>query len=371
MSASPISFNVSVPAAPQADVNNSSAGGGSGNVNNGAIDSGNTQFGSTAKSLADVSADFHPELYVQTNVQTNGSNETALNNPAGGHVAAADNSYSLASASGSNANRTSVINPQDVALSRQAKPKFVDITIQQGGFLGMGRETVPGKEIVSPKWYSESTGEWAKMKFPEYENGKLKELGSSFQKMGCHATGVLNAANIISNRVSGETATPRNARDYQVTSSGEKTSKVMNNVGNDNVYTGDKFLNVIRNVQFYDLRSPQKFTKISQDNIFNIGKPSTISDQTMQRIKDNVNAGNPVTIGIAKRGESDPRHTAVVSGVVTDKAGKEQLMVRDNWEDKDGQAEMITLDEFTQRYRGVNADKVEVDMVWAAAAKNK
>jgi hypothetical protein len=46
-------------------------------------------------------------------------------------------------------------------------------------------------------------------------------------------------------------------------------------------------------------------------------------------------------------------------------------MVRDNWEDKDGQAEMITLDEFTQRYRGVNADKVQVDMVWAAAAKNK
>ena len=90
----------------------------------------------------------------------------------------------------------------------------------------------------------------------------------------------------------------------------------------------------------------------------------------MQRIKDNVNAGNPVTIGIAKRGESDPRHTAVVSGVVTDKAGKEQLMVRDNWEDKDGQAEMITLNEFTQRYRGVNADKVQVDMVWAAAPKN-
>ena len=210
------------------------------------------------------------------------------------------------------------------------------------------------------------------MKYPLYDDkGKLKSEGN-FQSLGCHATGILNAANIVSGRVSGETATPRNARDYVVTSLDEKRSGVVNNVGSDNKYTGDKYRKVLNNVQFYDLRSPQKFTKISTDKLFTTEmKPGTITPETMDRIKANVKAGNPVTIGIAQQGEQ-VRHTAVISGVVKDKEGKEQLMVRDNWQDNNGQAEMMTLDQFASKYQwGANADTVKVDMVWAAAAKNK
>jgi Papain-like cysteine protease AvrRpt2 len=378
MSTSPINFNVPAPTTPQSDVNNSSAGGSS-NVDNTATGSSNTQLAPTAKSLADISADFHPDQYAQTNVQTNAGNEIALNIPAGGNGAASDNSYSLASASGSNANQASAAKPQDVALSLQAaKPKFVDIEIKEGW---LGEKTFSGKEIVNSKWYSESTNsateKWSELQFPNYRDTnkgrELIEVGR-FQQLGCHATGILNAANTISSRVSGETATPRNARDYQVTSLDEKLkTKVVNNVDvKDNAYTGNKFLNVIKNVQFYDLNASERFTKISQDKLFEVSKKSfNISDTTMQRIKDNVNVGNPVTIGIAAKG-GQVRHTAVISGIVKDKEGNEQLMVRDNWRDKDGQAEMLTLDQFASKYQwGTNAKTVQVDMVWAAAAKNK
>jgi Papain-like cysteine protease AvrRpt2 len=374
MSTSPINFNVPAPTTPQSDVNNSSADGSS-NVNNTATDSGNTQLAPTAKSLADISAEFHPEQYAQTNA----GNEIALNIPASGNGAASNNFYSLASASGSNANQASAAKPQDMALSLQAaKPKFVDITIQQGGFLGVNRETVPGKEIASPKWYSESTGEYAKLKFPQYDkNENLIKPGflqpeKTFRDLGCHATGILNAANIVSGRVSGETATPRNARDYVVTSLDEKRSGVVKNVGEDNKYTGDNYRKVLNNVQFYDLRAPQKFTKITTDKLFTTPMtPGTLSAETTNRIKANIEAGNPVTIGIAAKG-GQVRHTAVISGIVKDKAGVEQLMVRDNWKDENGQAKMMTLDDFASMYQGgANAKTVQVDMVWAAAPKNK
>ncbi len=269
--------------------------------------------------------------------------------------------------------------PQHLALSLQvAKPKFVDIKVEQGGFLGMGRETVRGKEIASPKWYSESTGEYAKLKFPLYDkNGKLEgnnflQPERTFKDLGCHATSILNAANVISDRVSGETAAPRNARDYVVTSLEEKRSGVVKNVGDDNKYTGDNYRKVLNNVQFYDLRSTQKFSKIATDKLFTT--PMTASNLTPEmkdRIKNNIEAGNPVMIGIAAKG-GQVRHSAVISGIVTDKDGKEQLMVRDNWKDERGQAKMVTLEQFASMYQaGASLDKVQVDMVWAAAAKNK
>lgn len=74
-----INPSVSAPTTILPDASSPSADDTNGNVtdlnNNTATDSSNTQFASAAKSLADISADFHPEQYVQKN----GGNEIALN----------------------------------------------------------------------------------------------------------------------------------------------------------------------------------------------------------------------------------------------------------------------------------------------------
>ena len=74
-----INPSVSAPTTILPDASSPSADDTNGNVtdlnNNTATESSNTQFASAAKSLADISADFHPEQYVQKN----GGNEIALN----------------------------------------------------------------------------------------------------------------------------------------------------------------------------------------------------------------------------------------------------------------------------------------------------
>lgn len=247
----------------------------------------------------------------------------------------------------------------DIALSARRTQKAEFISAEVSGW--------KGSEIKNnTTWHSESTFKeneyWSNMEMGYYDGGKRK-LGN-FQDLGCHATALLNAINTVA----GTTATPRNARDYAGGFEGTNDSRNPKETDTRNV-----FLQAARKVEFIDIAVPGKTSRIKTENLFTTPGGSTKLDSALiQRIKDNVRAGNPVVIGIASTpgsfGGTSVRHSAVVTGVVM-KDGKEQLLVRDNWKSDNGVAKLMTMDDFLRSY-GRNASDTKLDYVWATRPRS-
>jgi hypothetical protein len=247
----------------------------------------------------------------------------------------------------------------DIALAAQRTRKAEFVPVEYWGW--------KGSEIKNnTKWHSESTFRkdeyWSNMEMAIYPGGERKF--GSFQEYGCHATALLNAINTVA----GTNATPRNARDYAGGFEGTRDARDPKQTD-----TRDVFLQAARKVEFVDISVPGQARSIKTKNLFTEPAGNTTLDaQLIERIKNNVRAGNPVMIGIASTpggwlGGTNVRHSAVVTGIVT-KDGKEQLIVRDNWKSDNGEAKLMTLDDFLKSY-GRKIDETKLDFVWATRSR--
>jgi hypothetical protein len=253
-----------------------------------------------------------------------------------------------------------------IALARAPTVTFRDFDF--GGIFGQW--TSKAKEIINPAtWHAETTNTgdkpWANMKYPisviNKKTGKAETILSDFASNGCHATALINAMNVAT----GSKVSPRNVRDFLVKFSSLPPSEQKG--GN----TQQIFMDARKKVDFIDIAGPGGPKIIDRHKLFDTPSSNRILDDNLRaKIMKNVLAGNPVVIGLAEgpSGSKQVRHSAVATGVVRID-GKDHILVRDNWQTENGEAKLMTLDEFFQSYgQSRNTKNIKLDYVWAARA---